>query len=284
MRKTSTDYDKAKRIHMREGELLEVNYKPLSGTVGMHWHDYYEMEAITGESMIEYTVNGQTHYLQQGAVYLVSPQDLHAIRVISQVNIYSLSFNGVYIAPKLLALLQRAETGKIAYFSPATFRHLESMLALLKAEFDGTSPLRSEILTSLISSVLYLYLEHAQTTDAKGKRPDLLVANIVTIINASFREKLTVRSIAEQLYLTPNYIGERFKKAMGKSISDFIMETRLVYAYNLLRSGEYNVIEAAEHSGFGSATHFSTSFKKRYGFSPRQMTNDTSKRSQTDTR
>ena len=253
---------------MRSGDLFEINSKPLSWEVPPHWHDYFELEVITDGGMIEYTINGQTHFLQRGAAYFAAPQDVQSIKPLSEIKLYSISFSEMYIAEPLLALLRRPETGKIAIFPTDVFQKLSGMLELMQAEFSGDAAVRRELLLAMMSAVLYLYVEYARAEDASVGRVDLLPSNVATIINASFREKLTVKSIAEKLHLTPNYVGERFKQVMGMSINDYLMERRLSNAYNLLYMGHCNVAEAAENSGFASASYFSSAFKKCYGYPP----------------
>ncbi len=262
------------RRFMKTGDMFEIRCKTLDTEVAPHWHDYIEFEFLSGSGMVEYSVNGRSYILQNGSAFLATPEDIHEIKVIRDIRIYSISLNEIYISPQLLALLRRPQTGKVAHFPTGQSAQLTGMLDLMMAEYDGDSPVRRELLLSLMSAVLYMYVQYAREEDNVAGKADLLASNIATIIRASFRKRITVGHIAGMLHLTPNYIGERFKKEMGKSITEYIMETRLSNAYNLIRSGSCNITEAAERSGFGSVAYFSAAFKKHYGYPPSNLTRD----------
>ena len=60
----------------------------------------------------------------------------------------------------------------------------------------------------------------------------------------------------------------KLKNLIDLSPQDFIINTRLKFAKNLLVEGNSNIKEVAYESGFTNPKYFSTSFKKYYGVSP----------------
>lgn len=61
-----------------------------------------------------------------------------------------------------------------------------------------------------------------------------------------------------------------FRAYVGKSPIEFRNEIRLANARSLLQSGEYNVSEAAETTGFTNQSFFIRLYKKKYGHTPKQ--------------
>ena len=61
-----------------------------------------------------------------------------------------------------------------------------------------------------------------------------------------------------------------FREYTGRSPVDYRNDLRLNYAQNLLRSGEYNVSEAAEASGFTNLSFFTRLYKRKYNHTPKQ--------------
>ena len=51
----------------------------------------------------------------------------------------------------------------------------------------------------------------------------------------------------------------------------YIMNLRIENARDLLLSGEVNVTEAAQLSGFDDIYYFSTAFKRKTGFAPTKL-------------
>ena len=58
---------------------------------------------------------------------------------------------------------------------------------------------------------------------------------------------------------------------MGISISDYINAQRLNKAKSLLQETNLNISEIAYEVGYASPGYFSTSFKNKYGTSPKQF-------------
>ena len=67
-----------------------------------------------------------------------------------------------------------------------------------------------------------------------GKIPNLFVQKAADYIKLNYSEKISIKEIADQLYLSPNYLSELFKKHTGKTISEYLTEYRLEKACQLL--------------------------------------------------
>ena len=65
----------------------------------------------------------------------------------------------------------------------------------------------------------------------------------------------------------------RMKELLGQTPIDFIRETRMKRAMQLLDTGEFNVTEVAFQCGFSDPKFFSKSFKKLTGYSPKEYKN-----------
>src|SRR5262249_43065869 len=67
---------------------------------------------------------------------------------------------------------------------------------------------------------------------------------------------------------SPFYLSRIFSKAMGMTIPQFLRQLRMERAAELLRSGKYNVTEAALEVGYSSISHFSQAFCQTIGCCP----------------
>jgi AraC-like DNA-binding protein len=61
---------------------------------------------------------------------------------------------------------------------------------------------------------------------------------------------------------------ERFTKALGLAPMEYVLAWRMALAKNLLRSGSLFIQQVAERVGFGSASTFSTAFRRAVGMAP----------------
>ena len=102
---------------------------------------------------------------------------------------------------------------------------------------------------------------------------NLLVKKAVDYIESHYSEKLSLKEIAEKLYVTPNYLSDLFKRHTGKNISVYITDVRLEKAKEYLTIPECNVASISERVGIGNSRYFSNIFKKKYGMTPSEYRN-----------
>lgn len=83
----------------------------------------------------------------------------------------------------------------------------------------------------------------------------------------------TLPYCANELNLSPNYLSDLLKKETGKSAQEHIHLFVIEKAKNKLLNSNYSISEIAYDLGFGYPQHFSTLFKSKTGFSPREYRN-----------
>ena len=89
------------------------------------------------------------------------------------------------------------------------------------------------------------------------------------IITANYGdENFGVEQLAQQMRMSRIQLYRKYKAATGKPVSDAIRSYRMKRAQELLANGKYAVGEAAMECGFGNLKHFSTAFKKHFGYPP----------------
>ena len=108
----------------------------------------------------------------------------------------------------------------------------------------------------------YFFIRHNQ------KDSDV-IDEITALINRDFAEDISISSIADQVYLTPNYISMIFKKAKGYTIVDYITRLRIEKAKLLLSTTNLKIQEIAEQVGYSNPYYFSNVFKKKTGIQPK---------------
>jgi len=83
-----------------------------------------------------------------------------------------------------------------------------------------------------------------------------------------YREKISLRDIAEQVYLNPVYFSICFKKDTGLTFIDYVNEYRIEKSKDILKSGPESIQIVAENVGFANARYFSKTFKRYVGLTP----------------
>ncbi len=123
-----------------------------------------------------------------------------------------------------------------------------------------------------IESYIIGLLEKAGDTiqRARAEGRNSMVQKIEGIVSAEYNKPLSMKYIADRLFLNHVYLGQLYKKERGISLSDYINEVRIARAKKLLRSTDDMIYVIAEQVGFVDSQYFSTVFKKVTGVSPRE--------------
>ena len=78
----------------------------------------------------------------------------------------------------------------------------------------------------------------------------------------------TLEALGQEVGCSPFYLSRIFSREVGLTIPQFLRNVRMERAAELLRSGRYNVTEAAIEVGYASLSHFSKAFCETIGCCP----------------
>jgi AraC-like DNA-binding protein/tetratricopeptide (TPR) repeat protein len=93
------------------------------------------------------------------------------------------------------------------------------------------------------------------------KLTDIVLANLEN-------ENFGVNELALNLGINRKVLSRKLKKISGKSVSQFIRETRLRKALEMLHDSLYTVSEVGYKVGFSSPVYFTKCFHEHFGFPP----------------
>ena len=224
----------------------------------IHWHNYLELEIIKEGSAHHIVANG-TYEISKGSAYIMTGSDFHSIKPTIDFTILNLAIARGVIDKNLENFL----TNSISKFHCVLEReHFEYIVNLFdKAEKETCDKPFSAILKKSIAEELIIYVIRASGNDTEAKNPPL-IQKAVNLINERFLEQLTLKQVAEELFVSPNYLGLLFKNMVGVPFNSYLTMTRLKYACVLLDSTNKTVKEIADDSGFSSTEYFLSRFKK----------------------
>jgi len=96
------------------------------------------------------------------------------------------------------------------------------------------------------------------------------VAAALNYINAHLSEPLTVDILAGQVNLSSSAFSRRFRELTARSPYQFVKETRLERARELLLERRLGVRDVSVAVGYASMSHFIKEFRARFGTTPRE--------------
>ncbi len=98
-----------------------------------------------------------------------------------------------------------------------------------------------------------------------------IIEESVAFIRSHIEQELTVERIAAQVGYSPFHFCRIFAMAMGMPLMQYVRQMRLALARNELGGG-CKVLDVAIRYGFESASGFSKSFRRAFGYSPTAYT------------
>lgn len=105
-----------------------------------------------------------------------------------------------------------------------------------------------------------------QSTDIYANN-DQHIAEVLKYIHENISQKITVDELVELVPLSRRLLETRFKRSMGTSIYDYILQTRIEKVAQLLCEG-MSVSEAAIELGFSDIKNLSRMFRQQRGMTP----------------
>ena len=94
------------------------------------------------------------------------------------------------------------------------------------------------------------------------------VERVVALLRSHLVEPLRLDEIGREVGCSPFHLSRTFSREVGMSIPQYLRKLRMERAAELLRSGKYNVTEAALEVGYSSLSHFSRAFCQTMGCCP----------------
>lgn len=80
-----------------------------------------------------------------------------------------------------------------------------------------------------------------------------------------------VKSLAEKYAFSETKLQKLFKQVFGKSLYQFALYERMLWAKEMLSSGKFSVSEVGYRLGYSNLSHFSKAYKNQFGLTPKSM-------------
>ncbi|OME70446.1 hypothetical protein BSK65_10965 [Paenibacillus odorifer] len=146
----------------------------------------------------------------------------------------------------------------------ATAYH-ESLQACQQLKKDSTRPVIYYSEVSMCSASPQL------TEQLQVKATRRVISIMIEAMNSRLQENISLKMIADELYMNPTYLGRLFKDDVGECFSSFLTKLRIQKAIELLNNVTLKVYEVSELVGFKDPAYFSLIFKKYMGMTPQEF-------------
>ena len=101
-----------------------------------------------------------------------------------------------------------------------------------------------------------------------SRTPADLAEDVKRYIDLNYTRNINLDTLAERFFFSREYIGRIFRARYGCAVYEYIQQTRMEKATQLLNTPGLSLQSIAEYLGYSNANYFGKAFRKHYGCSP----------------
>ena len=223
---------------------------------------------VSGEVFMLQGGNNVMHFLEADRTLEIRSQDSENQLIIVLIDPKSLHF----FHERYQRESERFAKGFVTK-ADTRFRHLQELLHTLP-DTDLLGRMRAEL---IIMEIIFYQIEalavESQRTQQVIVMKDLYdkILLVKAIIEDDLSENHSIPELAKQVGTNVQYLKKYFKQYFGKTVMGYVTEKKMEYAKDLILSGNYRVSDVARMTGYKHPTHFTTAFKKHFGFIPNSL-------------
>lgn len=128
----------------------------------------------------------------------------------------------------------------------------------------------------LIELLMLLFQEYEMTFK---KLPEMCTSDsnlekmyeVKDIIDSNITQSCTLLDLAQQVGTNECYLKKHFKQVFGTTVFGYVHTQRMLRSKEMLLNEDMKIAEVAKLSGYKHASHFTTAFKKYFGYLPHQI-------------
>ena len=236
----------------------------------LHMHRSYEL-VIVLEGKMSVTVNGIVYDVCPGEALIVFPYRSHSYRS----------------TPPSKALLFIFSAGIVPFFHRRveklypphpvfSLKESGAMRMIDRINEIGYDMFEAELndpfmKKGFLYSVLGSFMKQCRLEQREIDPDTTLLERILSLIDSLPPDRISLRTVAEQLKYEYSYISKYFRRTVGITFTMYVNQYRIHIACHLLQDEKCKIIDVAMRVGYNSLRSFNGNFKKMTGITPGQF-------------
>lgn len=228
------------------------------------FHPHCELIYVV-EGSIPMIIDGHETELQAGEISLTFPfaihqyQDAPAAR--AMIFLFSPEQAGIF-ASRLHSL-----SPALPYTTPLF--ELKPLLERILALYQTWDPQKEQLAEAYLSAAVGEVLSRMKLIP-KEERQDDSTKLVLTYCADHFKEEvLSLRSVAEALFLSESYVTKIFHRKLKTGFRDYVNALRISHAKKLLETTQLKILEVMLECGFSNQSSFNRVFFRHCSMTPK---------------
>jgi AraC-like DNA-binding protein len=235
-----------------------------------HAHEHFSIGAITA-GCSTYLHEKSAFEVSAGTVVLMNPHDVHACNPIDD---QPWSYLMLYVESPWLTDLQH----QLGFSQDSAFRRFSTTHTRDTQLFAGLQDLyeilvdpQQDMLCKHSAAVEFFtdVQQRLNPIDPPLREPNFKLERAADYIRDNCTQMLKLEDICAAAQLSPSYLIRAFKQHYGMTPHAFLVNRRIQFARDQLRSGKL-IADVALEAGFADQAHFQRAFKQHLAATPGQ--------------
>ena len=197
--------------------------------------------------------------LPQNSFALIDCYDFHEYGAVTPLEMYWIHFDGPTAKPLCEAIIDGGR------FVPRNLTRCRDTLVELCEHTARSGPVDSAIANRMLVNILTEFLLADSRDSAIGSA---MIDDVRSYMLDNLDKNLTLEELSKRANLSPYHFARTFKRHVGVSPHDFLIDARINLAAFYLKSTDEPIKSIAYACGFSSESGFCTTFKNRLSVTP----------------
>lgn len=262
-------------LYTHKDLLSNYDYKAL-----IHWHPDLEFIYVQ-EGTMDFYVNGNIVSIKQGQALFINSQRMH----------YGFSdrkkeciFIALVISPEIFIHISTSvkdymhqkfglKNTDYVLLSP-DISYQNEIINIIMVIYDSMKDFSRPLL--IISKAIEIIdkvgelIDDCSENNLNSYDQDLFL-NMTTYISKHYSENITIDSICKVSGISRNKCCKLFKQFTHNTFIHYLTYYRLDKSIHYLQNSHLSILEISQLCGFSSSSYFTSVFKKKYGYLPKEI-------------
>lgn len=258
----------------------KIHYKHGMQTA-LHNHNHIELAYVVQGKLCQ-NINGKTEIFSKNEICLIDNDSLHTDILLNEnstvlflgidSNFFDEFFNKKDFKHSIEQYIIKLIAHKKDKYEFIRFQPIKNpsqtkkTFEILLDELFNNNPCRSQIIKVYIERLLHLLpLEYRFSLSRKEQNElsNILLQDIKRHINDNIKT-ISVQNIAVTFNYNPDYLSKLCYRKTGKTLSQTIVDLRMIRAHSLLKTTDYSITHISNIVGYKNVGFFYKKFKEKY--------------------